>query len=61
MSYVITNDCDCCGDCADECAIGSITIGENIYVIDEEICVECGDCSYICDNGAIKKNQTHHI
>jgi MinD superfamily P-loop ATPase len=53
MSYVITEDCDCCGNCVDECAIRAITEGEMMYVINQELCVECGDCSYICDKGAI--------
>ncbi len=53
MSYKITDDCTCCGNCADECPIEAIKQEENIYVIDQEFCTECGDCFYVCDADAI--------
>ena len=57
MSYEITNDCICCGDCEDECRIGAVSEGEDTYKINQELCVECGACSYICTAGAIIHKQ----
>lgn len=53
MSYEITDDCTLCGNCADECRIRAIIEEGNKYVIDQEFCVECGACTYVCDAGAI--------
>lgn len=53
MRFEITEDCILCGICAEECPIEAIKKEENIYVIDQEFCTECGSCSYVCDVGAI--------
>ncbi|MCK5075817.1 MAG: 4Fe-4S binding protein, partial [Calditrichia bacterium] len=38
MAYVITDECISCGACVDECPVDAITEGEDIYVIDAELC-----------------------
>ncbi len=41
MAYQITEDCINCDACRPECPTDSITVGEDIYVIDATTCVEC--------------------
>ena len=48
MAYRITNKCISCGACALECPVGSISQGEDKYVIDPEKCIECGVCRSVC-------------
>ena len=44
MAYVINEDCIACGTCIDECPVDAISEGD-IYVIDPEICTDCGSCA----------------
>ncbi|HAW60420.1 MAG TPA: ferredoxin [Actinobacteria bacterium] len=53
MTYRITDDCLCCGACADECPSSAIGEGEDKYVIDQDKCVECGTCAENCPAEAI--------
>ena len=53
MAYTITKDCVSCGTCADECPVGAISEGGEIYVIDPDKCTECGACADVCPVGAI--------
>ncbi|BBO81113.1 Ferredoxin [Desulfosarcina cetonica] len=55
MLYEITDDCSLCGRCADECQITAIKEEGQKYEIDQGICVACGACVFICDEGAIVK------
>jgi len=41
MSTYITDDCINCGACEPECPNEAITEGEEIYVIDPNLCTEC--------------------
>jgi len=41
MSTYITTDCINCGACEPECPNEAISEGEEIYVIDPELCTEC--------------------
>ncbi|MBX7190954.1 MAG: YfhL family 4Fe-4S dicluster ferredoxin [Sandaracinaceae bacterium] len=41
MSTVITQDCINCGACEPECPNQAISQGEDIYVIDANLCTEC--------------------
>lgn len=41
MAYEITEDCINCDACRPECPTESITVGDGIYVIDPNTCVEC--------------------
>ncbi len=53
MAYKITEACNSCGLCKDECPAEAISEGEEIYVIDQDICTECGTCVSVCPNEAI--------
>lgn len=52
MPYKITDKCDACGDCLDECPVECIAEGTP-YVIDQEECTDCGACMDVCPNDAI--------
>jgi ferredoxin len=41
MSTHITSDCINCGACEPECPNEAISEGDDIYVIDPELCTEC--------------------
>ena len=41
MSTYITDDCINCGACEPECPNQAISEGEEIYVIDPNLCTEC--------------------
>ncbi len=47
MAYVITDECIACGACIPECPEEAISEGD-IYVIDPELCNDCGSCAEIC-------------
>jgi len=54
LATYITDECINCGACEPECPNGAITEGEEIFVIDPELCTECvgfhGDeaCQTVC-------------
>lgn len=41
MAKTITEECIICGACEPECPTGSISEGDDIYIIDAATCVEC--------------------
>jgi ferredoxin len=41
MATQITEDCINCGACEDECPNSAISMGEEIFVIDPQLCTEC--------------------
>jgi ferredoxin len=41
MSTMITEECINCGACEPECPNGAISQGDDIYVINPELCSEC--------------------
>lgn len=41
MATHITNDCINCGACEPECPNEAISMGDDIYVIDPNLCNEC--------------------
>lgn len=53
MAYVISDDCVACGTCIDECPVGAISEGGDIYEINPDECTECGTCASVCPNEAI--------
>ena len=54
MSTIITDECINCGACEPECPNGAISEGDEIYVINPNLCTECvgfhGDesCQFVC-------------
>ena len=41
MATMITEECINCGACEPECPNGAISQGEDIFVIDPNLCTEC--------------------
>ena len=41
MAIMITDECINCGACEPECPVNAISEGEDTYVIDPNVCVEC--------------------
>jgi len=41
MATYITSDCINCGACEPECPNDAISEGDDIYVIDPDLCTEC--------------------
>jgi len=54
MAMKITDECTACALCEAECPTGSISEGEDIYIINSETCNECIDqeggpqCVLVC-------------
>lgn len=41
MAHVILETCISCGACEPECPNGAISMGDDVYVIDSNLCDEC--------------------
>jgi len=52
MAYKINDDCVACGACASECPSGSISEGDDKYVVNADTCTDCGNCAEVCPTGA---------
>ncbi len=54
MALIITDECINCDVCEPECPNGAISPGEEIYVIDPNLCTECvghydePQCQQVC-------------
>lgn len=55
MTYVVTDACIKCKytDCVDVCPVDCFFEGENMLVIDPDICIDCGVCEVECPVEAI--------
>ncbi|MGH7462234.1 MAG: DUF362 domain-containing protein, partial [Longimicrobiales bacterium] len=53
MAYTILSTCTACGLCLPECPIDALSVGELIYVIDQELCCDFEDCLAVCPVNAI--------
>jgi ferredoxin len=53
VAYTILASCTACGLCLPACPIDSITAGDPIYVIDQELCCDFEDCLAVCPVNAI--------
>ena len=56
MALMITDECINCDVCEPECPNGAISQGEEIYVIDPELCTECVD---VCPVDCIPLDPSH--
>jgi len=56
MTYVVTEACIKCKymDCVEVCPVDCFYEGENMLVIDPEVCIDCGVCEPECPAQAIK-------
>jgi len=54
MAFIITEDCNLCDACVEECPNEAITEGDDIYLIDVLKCTECvgffdeAQCAEVC-------------
>ena len=61
MSYRIKDDCIICGACEHVCPVDAIELGDDIFEIDENKCVECkgyydeAQCVSVCPVDVIFK------
>ena len=55
MAHVVTEACINCmyKDCANACPVDCFHEGENMMVIDPEVCIDCGICIDVCPVNAI--------
>lgn len=55
MTYVVTDACIRCKymDCVEVCPVDCFHEGENMLVIDPNICIDCGVCELECPAEAI--------
>ncbi|MFL1781171.1 YfhL family 4Fe-4S ferredoxin [Candidatus Hepatincolaceae symbiont of Richtersius coronifer] len=62
MVLKITTDCTNCSACEPECPNNAITQGDEIFIIDPDLCTECigaydeAQCVAVCPADSIIKN-----
>ena len=49
--------CIACGECADYCQFGALSLGESSSVVDEQVCMGCGICVSQCAQSALSLEQ----
>ena len=65
MALYITDECINCDVCEPECPNGAISQGDEIYVIDPDLCTECvghydtPQCVEVCPVDCIPKDPDH--
>jgi len=65
MALIINYECTSCGVCIDECPNEAISEGDDIYVINPDLCTECigfydePQCANICPVEAIIPDPAH--
>ena len=65
MAMLITDECISCGACESECPNEAISPGDEIYVINPDLCTECigfydePQCVEVCPVEAIIKDPDH--
>ena len=65
MSLLITDECINCDVCEPECPNGAITMGEEIYQINSDLCTECvghfetSQCVDVCPVDCIIPDTNH--
>ena len=53
MVRIDSTRCNGCGSCVDFCTQQAITLNDNLAVINEKLCIQCGTCAVVCPTGAI--------
>jgi ferredoxin len=55
MTFIVTGECIKCKylDCIEVCPVDCFYVGENMVVIHEKECIDCGVCKPECPVGAI--------
>ncbi|PWV64530.1 YfhL family 4Fe-4S dicluster ferredoxin [Plasticicumulans acidivorans] len=65
MALMITDECINCDVCEPECPNGAISQGDEIYVIDSNLCTECvghfdePQCRLVCPVDCIPNDPEH--
>jgi len=65
MALIITDDCINCDVCEPECPNNAISAGEEIYIIDPNLCTECvghfdePQCQQVCPVECIPNDPNH--
>ncbi|MEQ6291037.1 YfhL family 4Fe-4S dicluster ferredoxin [Vogesella sp. GCM10023246] len=65
MALMITDECINCDVCEPECPNNAISQGEEIYVIDPDLCTQCvghydePQCQQVCPVDCIPLDPTH--
>jgi len=65
MALIITDDCINCDVCEPECPNNAISAGEEIYVINPNLCTECvghfdePQCQQVCPVECIPNDPNH--
>ena len=65
MALLITDECINCDVCEPECPNGAISQGDEIYVIDPNLCTECvghfdtPQCRGVCPVDCIPNDPSH--
>ncbi|MBC8016147.1 MAG: 4Fe-4S binding protein [Sporomusaceae bacterium] len=53
MAHVITDKCDKFGACKPACPVEAISEGESKFIINPNLCIDCGACAAVCPELAI--------
>ena len=57
MPYTFNENCIDCEKCAERCAAGAVIVlrdgGHIRCEVDQDLCVSCGHCGYICEKSAV--------
>lgn len=55
MAFVITQPCEGeqAGECVDVCPVDCIEKGEDQFLINPDLCIDCGACVSVCPVDAI--------
>ena len=57
MPYTFNENCIDCEKCAERCAAGAVIVlrdgGRIRCEVDQDLCVSCGHCGYICEKSSV--------
>lgn len=55
MFDIDSTKCNGCGNCIGVCPQQAITIHDDLAIINEDLCIQCGICAEACPVGAIRE------